>query len=107
MSNAFLLLPDYIPKWLPCGKRVNDNYTVGQDMQCCCTECPEKSYAEIDICYETYRENLIVEMRNAGYKVSKENWIEFKDKYLEKKMKQQQEEEMECDPQCYLSQIPI
>lgn len=93
-----LIFPDYVPIWLPCGKRVNDNYTIGKPMQCCWTECPEKVYYdEIDICYEQHKKKLIAEMRSLGYKVNEDNWTELKDKYLAKKAEQQQQEEVESD----------
>jgi hypothetical protein len=51
------LQEDYIPESLPCGKQINQNFVkgVGMQMQCCKTECPNKSNEQIDACYYGYK----------------------------------------------------
>lgn len=77
---------DYIPFWLPCGRRVNINYRKDV-MECCVTICKDKDYEEIDACYQNHKEKLIKEMIENGMEVEEENWTVMKDKYLEAKSK--------------------
>jgi hypothetical protein len=51
------LQEDYIPESLPCGKQINQNFVkgVGMQMQCCKTECPNKSNEQIDQCYYKHK----------------------------------------------------
>ena len=43
---------DFIPTHLPCGKQINYD---GKSMQCCRTECLEKSNQQIDECYDIHK----------------------------------------------------
>lgn len=52
---------DYIPVWLPCGRKVNAERREGDIVQCCKnTECHSAgdNYA-IDTCYDMYKNRLI------------------------------------------------
>jgi hypothetical protein len=41
----------YAPSSLPCGKEINQ----GRRDQCCRTECPGKSFSQIDECYNRHK----------------------------------------------------
>ena len=48
-----------IPNMLPCGREINLNYQnddcQGENIECCHTVCPNKTWEEIDNCYEGYK----------------------------------------------------
>jgi hypothetical protein len=46
---------NFIPLHLPCGKEINQNYEPGMTLQCCKTECPEKSNDQIEQCYDKHK----------------------------------------------------
>ena len=43
---------------LPCGREINQNYQNddchGENIECCHTVCPNKTWEEIDNCYESF-----------------------------------------------------
>lgn len=49
------LLDDYIPRELPCGEEINQNYQPGMELESCKTCCPKKTNKEIEKCYDSYK----------------------------------------------------
>lgn len=43
---------NFVPLHLPCGKDINQDYEPGMILQCCRTECPNKSNDEIEECFD-------------------------------------------------------
>lgn len=73
---------DYIPRWLPCGKKVNE-YIIRGKIQCCSTECPEKSNKEIKLCYRYHKSKILKLIRKLKIDLSKYSWLEIKDALFE------------------------
>jgi hypothetical protein len=49
----------YVPKKLPCGKKINQHYVPGEKPEGCPSVCslddPLRMYTSIDACYNTYK----------------------------------------------------
>lgn len=70
----------YIPKWLPCGKKVNRNGRTGQG---CITECPYKTVDEIESCYKEYKNRLILSASMLGMYKPGMWFTDLKDEYFD------------------------
>lgn len=42
---------NYIPTKLPCGKKVNLEWSPSKKMECCKTVCHNKTNTDIELCY--------------------------------------------------------
>ncbi len=52
---------NYIPLRLLCGKEINQHYLPGKVVQCCRTECRDKSNEAIEECYKRHKQQLVAE----------------------------------------------
>lgn len=62
---------NYIPLRLPCGKEINQHYGPGKVLQCCRTECPDKSNEAIELCYGLHKQRLITERERKVEEIKK------------------------------------
>lgn len=72
----------YVPRYLPCGVEVNKAWRPGAVVECCSTVC-RKSDVELELCYQSYKDMIIAEMRHLGWRVTPDNWVNLREELLD------------------------
>lgn len=72
----------YIPRYLPCGVEINKAWKPGAVVECCSTVC-RKGNLELELCYQSYKDMLTLEMEQLGWHVTTNNWHVLRDKLFD------------------------